>query len=1099
MSGTDAILGNVNGVLRISEFSDTSDQPIIGNIDISGLQETALIAPDVASLSEAQTSVEIGSSALSTTVPLAFDEEIALPAEATETTDLLTGLSATEAAVGDLDHANALPHEAGIFTVDESGQVSIDFLFDGGKFKSELAIFSLSGMDAYEAGSTEFIQEAARRALSNSTEGYVVISDREEGARFDGVLGEHEGRDWNNGEYLGVKSFAMNPGEQFGFMLTVKDNVQKIFDNPNKYLDRGQPLFSMAEANPDREEQIADITGDQNTFGFEDLTISQKSDEDFNDLIFKMEGANGETNYLGGLFDENTDWRNSEAGQNLIEFVVDPEDLAGNTPDTAYRSSPSTLGKLYRGWLGENDLIDYYSFSLGTKNNFRLEVDGLYEDINIQVLDLEDNVVFQKDTTGTQFARLNTLLEAGAYRVRLSSQNGLSTTYNLKLYLQSTISGITTGGSEVYVAPTTSESLDLINLNRFRSGDQSLGSDPRFKNIDGRGFSSVIIDTGIDLEHSSLKNQIVYSFNFVDDNADATDDTGHGTHVAGIVDAVAPRVDLVALRSMGQDSGQFSDTEQALQWVIANAEEYNIASVNMSLGEAIFNNNGTVIPGIGNYTVSQNLYGLGDELAALASRGVIVTAAAGNDYFVFNTPGITYPAADPNTIAVGAVWDDDIGGPVTVAGATDDTTDADRITAFSQRHPTLMDIFAPGAEITSAAQEGGTEERSGTSMAAPHVAGMAVLSQQLADEQLARQLTPEEFRQLLRDTADLIWDGDDEDYGNVNPSNAQYRRADMLALAEAIMDMRVPTLFDIDLIGDSFNVLGNDKLSAGDSFDVEFGVLNSGLDSADSFDVSFYLSENETISQRDIFLGRHRISGVTGNSVASRTKTLTLPSGSDTVLRGFKDGDAYIGMIIDSRNEIGEVRERNNRNVGWQKDYDDIEIESIQNGYPGLLTLSIDRFKTTPERKSDASKLRKSSRRADAYPIIYLDGSRQTRPLIRNKDEFNPGDFLPNGWRFSQYIESAPSSGQIPIEITIRDSDPDEHDFYDIDSSPFGQRLNIAYDPLTGEISGDQVFRIGDSLYASGGIGGPDRDPNNGDIRYHKAEIWFSIDYLFQG
>jgi hypothetical protein len=68
---------------------------------------------------------------------------------------------------------------SGVFTVGETGSVGIDFLFDGGKYQGEVAIFSLSGLDEFELGSPEFISEVARRALSNSVQGYVAISDRD--------------------------------------------------------------------------------------------------------------------------------------------------------------------------------------------------------------------------------------------------------------------------------------------------------------------------------------------------------------------------------------------------------------------------------------------------------------------------------------------------------------------------------------------------------------------------------------------------------------------------------------------------------------------------------------------------------------------------------------------------------------------------------------------------------------------------------------------------------------------------------------------------------------------------------------------------------
>ncbi|MCW6039061.1 hypothetical protein K4A83_22835, partial [Spirulina subsalsa FACHB-351] len=103
------------------------------------------------------------------------------------------------------------PFNAGVFTVGDTGQVEIDYLFDGGKYQFELAIFSLEGMEDFEPGSDAFIAEAARRALSNSEFGHIVIQDRLEGARFEGLGNLGENNNWNSGEYQGIKSFSMRP------------------------------------------------------------------------------------------------------------------------------------------------------------------------------------------------------------------------------------------------------------------------------------------------------------------------------------------------------------------------------------------------------------------------------------------------------------------------------------------------------------------------------------------------------------------------------------------------------------------------------------------------------------------------------------------------------------------------------------------------------------------------------------------------------------------------------------------------------------------------------------------------------------------------
>ncbi|MFZ1025217.1 MAG: S8 family serine peptidase, partial [Limnoraphis robusta] len=219
--------------------------------------------------------------------------------------------------------------DSGIFTVGETGEIGIDYLFDGGGFgRGELAIFSLEGMEELDLTLEEFIKEAANRALSDSELGHVVISDGNEGAKFSGGLEE---TDFNRGEYLGVKTFNMRPGDKFAVMLVPNGKVQQVFDNPSVE-GTIRPLFSLSTANPEdgfQLGQIADVTGDGNTFVFEDLRIDNKSDHDYNDIIFQVRGASGEAVHLDEVISPNKDWRSSDMGQALIEYAqpyITPEE-----------------------------------------------------------------------------------------------------------------------------------------------------------------------------------------------------------------------------------------------------------------------------------------------------------------------------------------------------------------------------------------------------------------------------------------------------------------------------------------------------------------------------------------------------------------------------------------------------------------------------------------------------------------------------------------------------------------------------------------------------------------------------------------------------
>ncbi|MDF0554245.1 S8 family serine peptidase, partial [Kamptonema sp. UHCC 0994] len=219
------------------------------------------------------------------------------------------------------------PFTSGKFKVDTTGKVGIDFLFDGGLYQGQLAIFSLKGMAIFIPGSEAFIKEATARALSKSVQGNVVISDLSEGARFSGKLGEEN---FNSGEYLGVKTFDMTPGDEFGVMIVPNGTVQEVFDNPGIGGNK-RPLFSMATANPENGMQIgqiADVTGEGNTFSMEDLRVDGWTDKDYNDFVFQVRGAVGKAVLMDDVVAAGKDWRTSDLGKALVDYAkpyINPE------------------------------------------------------------------------------------------------------------------------------------------------------------------------------------------------------------------------------------------------------------------------------------------------------------------------------------------------------------------------------------------------------------------------------------------------------------------------------------------------------------------------------------------------------------------------------------------------------------------------------------------------------------------------------------------------------------------------------------------------------------------------------------------------------
>ena len=217
--------------------------------------------------------------------------------------------------------------DTGTFIVNSGGEVDIDFLFDGGWFRGELAVFSLDGMEAYELGSTAFMLEAARRALTDSELGHVLVRDQTEAARFGADLAWE--RNFNNdppsnpGEYLGVKTFNLTPGDEVALMLVQHTTVAETFQNPDNISQFGKlPIFSIPEANvfgaSENQFEVVDVNG-TGTIALEDVPINQ-ADKDYNDMILQLVGLDGNLASLEEHINPDRDWRTTSMGQQLLNY-----------------------------------------------------------------------------------------------------------------------------------------------------------------------------------------------------------------------------------------------------------------------------------------------------------------------------------------------------------------------------------------------------------------------------------------------------------------------------------------------------------------------------------------------------------------------------------------------------------------------------------------------------------------------------------------------------------------------------------------------------------------------------------------------------------
>ncbi len=236
--------------------------------------------------------------------------------------------------------------DSNAFTVDEKGIIGIEFISDGGWYAGQLAIVSLKGMEKFLPGSEEFIKEAASRALSNSTNGYIAISDDLEGAYY---TNPNSSENFNSGQYLGKKTFAMTPGDKFFFMLVPNGTVQQVYDNPAIGGDK-KPLFSIATENPNDGfsiGQIADITGEGQLFVMEDMAPSEASYRDYDDITFRVTGATSQIVPLGELAGDDSASIHSELVQKLkgesdkSDPKFPPESIITNSGEKSQEETPS--------------------------------------------------------------------------------------------------------------------------------------------------------------------------------------------------------------------------------------------------------------------------------------------------------------------------------------------------------------------------------------------------------------------------------------------------------------------------------------------------------------------------------------------------------------------------------------------------------------------------------------------------------------------------------------------------------------------------------------------------------------------------------------
>lgn len=243
----------------------------------------------------------------------------------------------------------------------------------------------------------------------------------------------------------------------------------------------------------------------------------------------------------------------------------------------------------------------------------------------------------------------------------------------------------------------------------------------------GDGVIIAVIDTGVQRTHPFFKKSIIDGKNFTSDynynHLNYNDNNGHGTHVAGIIKQVAPKAKLLVLKALsGHGNGNYN-------WII---EAIDFATQYKSMSQQRVN---IICMSLGGPYPDEKLH---QSIKSAIEQNISVVVAAGNEGDgSADTNEFVYPGYYNEVIQVGAI-------------------DYNLNTAYFSNTNNQIDLVAPGVNIYSSYLADQFTSLSGTSMAAPHVAGAIALLINKSKKLYGRELTGKEiYAQLIKRTVSL--------------------------------------------------------------------------------------------------------------------------------------------------------------------------------------------------------------------------------------------------------------------------------------------------------------------------------------------------------
>ncbi|WP_432810111.1 S8 family serine peptidase [Pantanalinema sp. GBBB05] len=435
-----------------------------------------------------------------------------------------------------------------------------------------------------------------------------------------------------------------------------------------------------------------------------------------------------------------------------IAAGVSIPDLAGNTLTTALDIGVLSTQQTFNDFVGAADPNDYYQFTLDTTAIFDLDVTGLSSDADVQLLSSDGALIASSIAAGINPESITRTLTAGTYYIRVFPYNG-DTDYTLAVaaspadlpegYDPNYGYGLVNAAAAVAQAlGQSSPFAEVTNLGgNSWDLDQIQAPEVWAQGYTGQGVVVAVVDSGVDITHTDLDANIwinsreiagngldddgngyiddINGWDFVDNDNLANDLDSHGTHVAGTIAAenndigatgVAYNARIMPVRVLDADgNGRYADVAAGIRYAADSGADI----INLSLGGG--SSNSQVVTAI-DYAVQ---------------RGALVVIAAGNEGD--SQPSFPANITSPGVLAVGAV------------------NNNQKMASFSNLAGSapVNYVVGPGVGIYSTTPNNNYASFNGTSMATPHIAGVAALLLSANPN-----LSPAQLVSLLTSTAD---------------------------------------------------------------------------------------------------------------------------------------------------------------------------------------------------------------------------------------------------------------------------------------------------------------------------------------------------------